>query len=255
MMKSKVATSIALAIAILLAQVGSVFASPATQEAVITGTVTELLCDTDETTGVTTFEVTVEDAEGNLQVVRIDQLTAEALGLVTVDEDGNPDCSEEALLAAIGTEVEIDPADVIPAEEEPQHPVGSALAAFFSDITDYDAIMDAHEEGVGFGVIAQALWMTQKLEGDNEVFIAILQAKKTGDYSAFGFEGDAVPENWGQFRKAVMEKEKGNLGLVMSGKDGNNGNGNNPNANKADKKDKGDKGNDNGKGKDKEKDK
>lgn len=254
MLKTKIAISIVLAFTILLLQAGAVFASPAAQEDFITGTVTQLVCETDETTGITTFLVTVEDANENVQEVRIDQLTAEELGLVAVDGDGNPDCSEEALQAAIGTQVEIDPASVIADEMEPQHPVGAALAAFFSDITDYDAIMEAHDDGFGFGVIAQALWLTQKLEGDGDIFAAILKAKESGDYSEFPLGDGTVPKNWGQFRKAVMEKEKGNLGIVISGKDDENGNGNgnghgnsNPNANK----DKGNKGNDKDKGKDK----
>jgi len=229
-LKSKFGPSLVLAFAILALQVGAVFAANANQEGFIAGTVTELVCETDATTGITTFVVTVENADANLQTVRIDLLTAEGLGLVMGDEDGNPDCSEEALFAAIGTEIEIDPAVVIPDEEETQHPVGSALATFFSDIIDYDGVMEAHEDGFGFGVIAQALWLTQRLEGDSGIFLSILEAKESGDYSEFELEDGSIPQNWGQFRKAVMESEKGNLGIVMSGRgEGNgqeNGNGN-----------------------------
>jgi hypothetical protein len=151
--------------------------------------------------------------------------------------------------------VDIDPESVIPDEEKPRHPVGSVLATFFSEITDYDAIMGAHEDGFGFGVIAQALWLTQKLEGDSVIFLSILEAKRSGDYSDFVLPDGTTPKNWGQFRKAVMEKEKGNLGIVMSGKDGENGsgngngNGNNGNGNEK-SKDKGNKGDDKGNGKD-----
>jgi hypothetical protein len=241
------------ATAILVMQAGAVLAAPATQEGSISGGVTELQCDTDVSTGVTTFLVTVDTGAGNFQTVRIDQLTAEYLGLVSLDEDGNPDCSEESLLAVIGAEVDIDPKSVIPDEAKPQHPVGSALATFFSDFTDYDAIMGAHADGFGFGVIAQALWLTQKLEGDGVIFLSILEAKRSGDFSDFVLADGTTPKNWGQFRKAVMEKEQGNLGIVMSGKDDENGNGNgNGNGNDKEKdKDKGNKGNDKGKGKDK----
>jgi len=226
MLKTKFVTSLVLALAILALPVGAVFASPLLQEEFISGTVTGLACETDTATGITTFLVTVEGADGVSQTLRIDQLTAEDLGLITVDENGSPDCSEEALAEAIGLEVEIDPASVIPEEEEPQHPVGSALATFFADIIDYDAIMAAHEDGVGFGVIAQALWLTQKLEGDVEVFLAILTAKETKDFGAFVLEDGSTPKNWGQFRKAIMDGEKGNLGIVMSDKDKDNENGN-----------------------------
>ncbi len=86
----------------------------------------------------------------------------------------------------------------------------------------------------GFGVIAQALWLTQKMEGDADVLTAILEAKKIGDYD--------VPSPWrtarsrpaGASLKAIMAGDKkNNLGVVMSGKDkdkdkdnpGNNGSG------------------------------
>jgi hypothetical protein len=251
MRKTRFAASFVLAFALLVLQVGVVLASPATQEEFITGTVMELVCDTDPTTSVTTFIVTVEDADGNMQTVRIDQLTAEDQGLVFVDEDGNPDCSEESLLAVIGMEVSIDAQLVIPDQEETQHPVGAALSTFFSDITDYDTIMSAHEDGFGFGVIAQALWLTQKLEGDSDVFLAILDAKESGNYEDFVLDDGTTPKNWGQFRKSVMDGE-GNLGTVMSGQDNENGNANgngNRNGNgNGNGNNNGNKGNDNGRG-------
>lgn len=226
---SRLFLTFTLAFAILIAQVGTVLAAPSLQEGSITGNVTELVCDTDTTTGTVTFLVTVE-SNGTSQTVRIDQQTAVDLGLITVDESDVADCSEEALAAAVGVEVSIDPATVIPDEEEEQvakHPVGAALAIFFGEVTDYDAIMAAHEDGFGFGVIAQALWLTKKMEGDAETLSAILLAKETGDYSAFVLEDGSSPANWGQFRKAVLNGDKqNNLGVVMSDKEdkGNNGN-------------------------------
>ncbi len=109
-------------------------------------------------------------------------------------------------------------APALPDEAAKQHPVALALAEFFSDITNYVTIMQKHEDGFGFGVIAQALWMTRKLDGDSEDFLAILSAKETGNYDAFAdlFE-DEVPQNWGQFRKAILNGEKkNNLGCIMS---------------------------------------
>jgi hypothetical protein len=116
---------------------------------------------------------------------------------------------------------------------------------FFSGIdgVDYDTIITAHEDGYGFGVIAQALWLTKGLEGNSDDLQAILDAKESGDYSYFSYlfsEDETVPTNWGQFRKAVMAGDKKqNLGTAMSAKDkdttspGNSGNGNNGNANNA----------------------
>ena len=110
-----------------------------------------------------------------------------------------------------------------------KHPVGSALSNFFSDLlgVDYQTIMEYHDNGAGFGVIAQALWMTNALGGDSETFAAILEAKQTKDYSAITLPDGSTPQNWGQFRKAVMsdrEKSKENLGAIMSGR-ANNGQG------------------------------
>jgi len=254
-----------LAIAVLAMQIGTVFAAPPLQEGVITGKVTALECGTDSE-GNTTILVTL-DVEGTEQTVEITLAAAVELGLVTLGEGDVPDCSEEAfaaIVAALSEDVTIDPEDVVRAEEEePKHPVGAALAIYFADLTDYDTIMGAHEDGFGFGfgVIAQALFMADKMEGDADTFLAILEAKKTGDYSGFVFEDGSSPKNWGQFRKAVLKGEKVNLGTVMSDKNkdkdkdkDNNGNGNsnsngngnsNENKNKGKDKDKDNKGNGN----------
>lgn len=263
MKKAKFFISLILASVLIISQAAVVFAAP-TQAITdpITGTVQGITLETDPNTGVTT--VLVEVLEGNVyQTVRISLETAldPDLGLVILDEDGNPFINEEAL----GLEIVIDPAMVIPDDEEPEHPVGSALATFFSDITDldYDAIMTAHENGFGFGVIAQALWITRKLGGNASNFALILDVKKSGDYSniiwsdgtVVSLPDGTVPTNWGQFRKAAMDKSS--LGMVMSHKDkdiGNNGNGNvngnnNGNGNAKDKnKDKDNNGNGHGNG-------
>jgi len=124
-------------------------------------------------------------------------------------------------------------APAVPPAEETQNPAGAALASYFADVTDYATIMSAYNGEYdfgecGFGVIAQALWLTRKMGGNSDTFLAVLLAKQTGDYSAFTFEdGTAVPDNWGQFRKIVLAGDKkANLGIVMSQKDeehGNNG--------------------------------
>jgi hypothetical protein len=111
-----------------------------------------------------------------------------------------------------------------PPEEEPttEHPVASALAEFFNDILGLEdgAIMSYHEDGMGFGVIAQACWMSYGLEGDAELLDDILEAKKSGDFSSITLPDGETAKNWGQFRKAALgnEKAKKNLGAIMSGR-------------------------------------
>lgn len=230
-MKSpKALLSFVLVVVVFVTQVGTVFAAPAVDQSV-RGMVTALACQTDTDTGDKTFLVTIQVANGTSQQVRIDRATAESLGLVKLTGDGNPDCSPEALAKAVGMEVHIKPSDMLQDEETAQHPVGAALATFFSEITNYDVIMKAHEDGFGFGLIAQALWLTKKLGGNTDTFLEILLAKKTGDYSAFTFEdGTPVPQDWewGQFRKFILDGGKDHsLGIVMSDQNrhGNNGGG------------------------------
>jgi hypothetical protein len=179
--------------------------------------------------------------------------TSLALGLVLLDGDGNPVINKLAL----GKKVEIDPGTVIPGQEEHQHPVANALATFFSDVEgiDYDTIMSAHEEGVGFGVIAQALWLTSELGGDSQLFQDLLYAKRHNDYGAFSdfTEDGTTPKNWGQLRKVLLNKK--DPGIVASNPDNNgnanpgNGNGNNgTNQNQDKNKDKNNNGHGNGNG-------
>ncbi len=222
MTRTKTIYSILLAAVLLATQIIAVSAAPAKQDTTpITGTVQSITLETDATSGVTTVVVTLDDGTGTLQTVRLSLEYATSLGLVTTEGAENPD--------AVGTSTSIDPTMVIPdasqetTTEEAQHPVGSALSDFFSELlgVDYQTIMDYHDDGVGFGVIAQALWMTNALGGDSETFTAILEAKQSKDYSAITLPDGSTPKNWGQFRKAVMsdrDKSKENLGAIMSGR-------------------------------------
>lgn len=249
MKASKILTAIVIVSAVLLAQFRTALAAPANDDTQLSGTIQSITLETDVNTAVTTVLVTIVENSVS-QTVRISVDTAKALGLVTTDENGTPVINTNTL----GTPIQIDTKAVILDDEANRHPVGDALATFFAQVTDYETIMKAHEDGAGFGVIAQALWLTQKLKGDSETFLAILEAKKTGDYSAFTLEDGTVPTNWGQFKKAVLGGNKnGNLGIVMSNKNKdnhgngyhNNGNGNHGNGH----------GNGNGNNKDGNKDK
>jgi hypothetical protein len=219
MTRIKILVSALVAIIFLAMQVIAVGAAPANQETTpITGTVESISLETDAETGTTTVVVTLTDELGATQTVSLSLDEATALGLVKDDGMGNlvPDDT------VIGTTIVIEPTTDTPDEEEKQHPVGSAIADYFSESlgVDYETIMEYHEEGAGFGVIAQALWMTSALEGDSETFAAIMEARQNNDYSGIKLPDGSTPKNWGQFRQAVMsdrEKAKENLGAIMSG--------------------------------------
>jgi hypothetical protein len=225
MLKTKFLITLIMTMSMLASQAGAALAASALQgPAPITGIVQRITVETDINTGITTVVVAMMDQNDVAEIIRISEETAITLGLVTLDGDGKPIINRRAL----GQSIEVDPTTVIPNDETNQHPVGSALASFFSDIAglDYDQIMRAHDKGVGFGVIAQALWLTMKFEGDSDVFQAILDAKETGDYSAFILDDGSTPKNWGELRKAILEgsDKKEKPGLVMSNKDKENDN-------------------------------
>lgn len=210
MFKTKLLGSVLLVLAVLFVQVGNVAAAPQMQDTTpITGTIQNIATETDEN-GVTTVVVTLEGG----QTVHVNVDTAVTLGLVTLDPVTNQPVVDPT---KVGQTVEIDPTSVIPGEgTEDVHPVAALLADFF-DI-DPSVVNDYHEDGFGFGVIAQAMWMSQSLNGDASVAGLILEAKKTGDYSAFTLPDGSTPTNWGQFKKALKEnKDKHNLGVIVSG--------------------------------------
>ena len=134
--------------------------------------------------------------------------------------------------AQIGQTVEIDPGAVIPdgePSEESVHPIAWLMAQFFGE--DPSVVNGYHEDGFGFGVIAQAMWISRNLtateseSGNASLAEEILQAKQAKNFEAF-FEahpeylGEAgtVPTNWGQFKKSLLDK-KNNLGVIVSGQE------------------------------------
>ena len=215
--------AILLSFTLLVMTVAPVFAQETTPP--LTGTVQSITLETDSTTRETSVVVAFVDDLGEAQTVRVSLETAIAMNLVAPD----PTVVTYVVVdAAVGTTVSFESTEILEEttdeelENESLHPVASALSDFFSNLlgVDYDTIMTNNEEGVGFGVIAQALWMTKTLEGDTDMFQAILDAKTSGDYSAVILPDGSTPTNWGQFRKAVFlnkESAKNNLGSIMSG--------------------------------------
>src|SRR5512138_1473305 len=175
MIKTKIFASLLVVLAVLLMQVGSVAAAPQTQDAApITGTVQSITTAVDAN-GTTTVVVTLQDAQGGTQTVHLSVETAVSLGLVTLDPNTQQPVVDQT---KVGQSVTIDPTTVIPTEEV--HPIAKILADYFG--ADSTVINSYHEDGFGFGVIAQALWMSQSLTGDASAAGEILQAKRSGDY-------------------------------------------------------------------------
>jgi hypothetical protein len=236
----KIFVSILMTLTLLTLATGTVFA----QTESVTGTVETIEFGTDAD-GETIVILTLTD---QAEPVQVSVETAELLGLVTVDPvSGDASATD----TAVGSEVTVEPEDIIPGdgegEEESEHPVGSALSEFFSEMlgVDYDTIMEQHDDGFGFGVIAQALWLTNQIEGDSETFVALLEAKESGDYSNITLADGSTPDNWGDVVKSLKKGEK--LGSVMSDKgsdsDTEDGEEKGKGKDKGKDKDKGDKGN------------
>jgi len=265
MNKLKLILTIVLTFVVLFAQAGPAAAAPLTQTSTsITGTVTDISFETD-TNNVTTVLVTLVDDQNVTQTVRIDVDTAASLGLLLLDENNQPVIDPATNLptaddSQLNQPITIDSSTVIPdetTEEESVNPISSLLAMFFGE---EPSIIDGyHNEGFGFGVIAQALWMSQNLGGDAALTEDILQAKQDKNFEAF-FEahpeyqdGNTVPTNWGQFRKEVLNK-KNNLGVIISGHaDENNASAQSEQDNGQGKGNKNENNNGNGKNKNKDK--
>lgn len=227
MLNTKLLASLLIVLAVLFGQVGHVAAAPQVQETTpITGTVQSITTETDPN-GVTTVLVTLLDDQGATQTVRLSLEAAVTLGLVTLDP-----ANQEPVVDTthVGQTVEIDPTTIIPEEttEESVHPIAWLLAEFFGE--DPVVVDGYHDDGFGFGVIAQALWISRNLTGtedapgDASLAEDILIAKQNKDFEAFFeahpeyvIDGD-VPSNWGQFKKALSDK-KNNLGVIVSGQE------------------------------------
>jgi hypothetical protein len=210
----KLFTSMFLMLILLTMTAGTALAQGTTT---ITGTVQTVTLET-APTGETIVVVTLlDETAGTTQTVKISLDTAKSLGLATTDPTTG---KSTVAVDSVGTVIGIDSTTVLPQANTTValHPVGSALSDFFSGLlgVDYEKIMSYHKDGVGFGVIAQALWLTNELRGDTVAFETLLQAKQSGDYSAITLADGSTPDNWGDVVKSL--KKGDNLGSVMSTK-------------------------------------
>ena len=221
MNKIKSILTLALTFVVLFAQVGNATAAPLAQTSTpITGSIQNITTET--TNGVTTVVVTLLDAQNVTQTVHLSVDNAVTLGLVALDPTTNAPVVNQA---QIGQPVNIDSTLVIPSTTVAVNPISSILATFFGG--DASAVDEMHNEGFGFGVIAQALWMSKNLNGEIP-FDVILQAKQDGSGSFTMSDGTVITyTNWGQLKKALLDK-KNNLGVVVSGHENNQDNASQP---------------------------
>lgn len=222
MINKKILASILLGTALLVMQVSTVMAAPAREDPTptptpttapaISGTIQSITLQTDSA-GTTTVVVTLTDSTGATQTVNLSLETATSLGLVSNDASGAPVVNS----SMVGQSITLDPSVILPpAQQEPENPVAAALAAFFG--LDYQTVEGYHEDGTGYGVIAQSCFLSYALGGDASQCGAIIEAKKSGDYSAFILPDGTTASNWGQFRKAILDKHNPleTLGAIMS---------------------------------------
>jgi len=220
MSKTKLIATFLIALAVLFAQVGTAAAAPQAQDGTtLNSTIQNITTDVDAN-GDTVVLVTVDEGLGNTQVFQFSLEDAVNLEFVTVNPNTNEITINEDLY---GTTANFDPTLATLVEqpvEETNHPISVLLAAFFD--LDASEIDGYHEDGYGFGVIAQALWMAKGEDGtDAELAGLILDAKKSGDYTEVyqalypDSSLEDAPTNWGQFKKLT---KKHNLGEVVSGK-------------------------------------
>lgn len=215
---------LAITAALLAMVAGTVLAQETTPP--LSGEVQSVTIETDTTSGTTTVVVTLVDELDEVHTVRIGLQTADDLGLVEVEQSYVVVDIPEGTVVVVSLESDEIMEEITEEETEDEslHPVGFALSEFLSTFlgVDYDTVMAYHEDGIGFGVIAQAVWMTKSLEGDTAMLQVILDAKKSGDFSAIVLDDGSSPTNWGQFRQAVLKdkgKAKDNLGTIKSGKE------------------------------------
>ena len=223
MLKIKMIAGLVLVTVVLIAMSSTALAAPnagtfsavvtATPPAPIVGTVQTITIKTDAN-NVTTVEVTLLDQNNVIQTVTLSLADAVTLGLVTLDANNVPSVNN----AMIGQSVTVQPPAPTDTETA-QNPVGAVIASFFG--LDYSVVDGFHQDGTGYGVIAQACWMSYELNGDASACADILEAKKSGDYSTVLLPDGtfSTATNWGQFKKETSgHKSPGQtLGAIVSG--------------------------------------
>ena len=227
MTKAKFIISMIIAVALLTIPVLAVSAQteevPTEEPTVVTsltGTVESIIVNTDPVTTISTVDISLlVDTQSQLITLTLDQ--AVTLGLVTVSTDVPPVITVVDTL--LGQTITVDASMLPPAPtEEVDNPIAKILGDFFSQLfgVDASAIQTYHDEGMGYGEIAQAGFLSYALGGDGTMMETFIDAKQSGDYSTITLPDGSTPENWGQLKKSVMSDDKAwkNLGGIVSGR-------------------------------------
>ena len=221
MFKTKSLLGLILMLVMVVVPVMSVGAASPAQTTTIDGTIKSCETATDNFTGETIVVCEINLAEEGTQTVRLSVDDAVEAGLAILNEDGTV-----TIIAVEEQEVSIDSSllmsDPCEIPEGVKSSVSKAMTSYFCESlgTSYYDLQTLHENGFGFGEIAQACFMALKLEGTGSLCADILYAKKSGDYSNLTLPDNITVSNWGQLRKAVVghEKNSSNLGSIVSDK-------------------------------------
>ncbi|MFT3895475.1 MAG: hypothetical protein QM730_27950 [Anaerolineales bacterium] len=235
MLKTRTIVGSLLVFMMIVSPMMSVGAAAPAQTTTIDGTVQSCITGIDGATGDTIVICDINLIGGGTKTVRLSVGDAVTKGLATLNEDGTV-----TIIATLGQVVSIDEtlvlADPCVTPEGASQPISKLLANYFcGDLgLGYDDLQSLHEEGFGFGEIAQACFMALKLDGTGQLCADILYAKKSGDYSGLTLPDGVTVSNWGQLRKAILDHEKknSNLGSVVSEKDKNDKENGKDNSNK-----------------------
>lgn len=217
MLRLKMIAGLTLVAAILMVVSSTALAAPGAQAvttsttpvAPIVGTIQTINLTT--TNGVTSVTVTLlGKTDGLTYTQTYTQDEAVQLGLVNLVNN-----VPEVNSAMISTDLTFTPATpTVTPTPTSANPVSSLIAAFFG--LDPALVDSFHQDGSGYGVIAQACWMSFQLKGDTSMCSTILQAKQNGDLSSIQLPNGETASNWGQFKKALSEQGQ-NLGSIVSG--------------------------------------
>jgi len=235
MTRIKIFVGLVLVVAVMMAVTGTALAAPtlgtvtATATPGITPVVTanplapivgslQTITLSSDANNVTTVAVTLLDANNVTQTVTLSLDQAVTLGLVSLDANLVPSVVETQLGRTITLQPTAPTTLPVPTPEVIQNPVGAAIAAFFD--LDGSVVEELHQNGMGYGLIAQACWNSYVLTGDASRCSEIAEAKKSGDFSAIELPGGGTASNWGQLKNALSEHGRStqNLGGIISGR-------------------------------------